>query len=451
MADPTALTQCILPYVISTCHRKICRRLKATTSQLYIKALNAVEIIEPSNRLLMNDRPSARELDNDCQFLLDYVLAGTKMHPDNVKIPELTKQANQARSNKPFKLYSKETYVEFHLIFKYILTGFDTALRDLQSDSTRSTKGLPTPASPKVNKLIYTVVGFGYALQALSQGSGFKVYLQSMSALLQQALDQLEDEPAPTTQTEDDDDLADELDSVHSSVESAGVEIPLWQRFLNWIQVVVNHFDAVDILIKYVTSPYFSHSGISLQFLSPPPTGPRLLPWQELFTKPNLFPTITLPDRHQKDQAKGKGKAMPHANVNNEEIFQFIKAALKDVAVLDQLEDAWPDNTKATALNLQALTTSKLPGWAPVATANLTRLKEVVRSTLGTDPVVGLIDQDIRKLRASAYFFEGLEDKNSFDGALHCEGCLAAILSPSGGVDEGLSMQFQVSCISHLF
>lgn len=145
MADPTALTQCILPYVISTCHRKICRRLKATTSQLYIKALNAVEIIEPSNRLLMNDRPSARELDNDCQFLLDYVLAGTKMHPDNVEILELTKQANQARSNKPFKLYSKETYVEFHLIFKYILTGFDTALRDLQSDSTRSTKGLQHP------------------------------------------------------------------------------------------------------------------------------------------------------------------------------------------------------------------------------------------------------------------------------------------------------------------
>ena len=116
MTDPTVLTHCILPYVISSCHRKMLRRFNATTSQLYIKALDKIGNFEPDNYLLMNAQPTPNEIDSDRQFLLDYVLAGTKMHP--IKIPELTKQANLAYNNKPFKLFNRSTCLEFHEVLK---------------------------------------------------------------------------------------------------------------------------------------------------------------------------------------------------------------------------------------------------------------------------------------------------------------------------------------------
>lgn len=45
---------------------------------------------------------------------------------------------------------------------------------------------------------------------------------------------------------------------------------------------MVGHFDAVEILVRYVTSPCFPYNSISVKILVAPPTDSALLPWSQL-------------------------------------------------------------------------------------------------------------------------------------------------------------------------
>lgn len=445
--DSSALIHCILPYVISTCHRKISLRLKAGVSKSYIKSLVGIEDFKLNETLLLDNQPTRGEIDNDRQFLIDYVLGGLKMHA--LKFPELVKQAELARDNKNFQLYSAGTCIEFHLLFKDILQNFGTALREL--GTARPVKQAPMPASAQVNKLVHRIIAYEYALQRLAQGFGLKMHLQTIMDLLQQALANLGNEGTQTTQTEDDD-WDDELNSVHPSTMSEGIEIPLWRKFLDWLKLIIAHFDAVDILIQYVTSPHFTHNGISIQFMTSPPTGPELLPWRRLFKDRNLFPIVTLPVRSQDGRVTARPKA--NSSASNEEILGFIEKALKTVSAAAEAAAAWRGgNIPETIAHFKRIENSNLPGWTRIATTNLLRLRNIAQDAQGNDPVVDeYITADIALLCSSTQFFNCLDDGKSFKGAVHCEACLASLLAPSAPViSEALSTQLQVSYISYPF
>ena len=61
--------------------------------------------------------------------------------------------------------------------------------------------------------------------------------------------------------------------------------------YVAWLRLIVGHFDAVEILSKFVHSNLFSYDSISIQIMLTPNTTPQKLEWRKLFTDPRYLPT----------------------------------------------------------------------------------------------------------------------------------------------------------------
>jgi len=449
-----SLYERLLSYVIGTCYPKIAHRLThKTLSQPYVWSLNQVNTVDVNNSFNVNkfnlDNPSrGRTLaraQSDRLFLTRFFLAAP-LEVQN-KFPTLLKQAEML-SNKDFQLYTKDTCAEFHGLLILLLERFEKCLKKL--GEMRGDKEVPTPCSKEFKESVELVMSCGYALQRLARGAALRMHLQTIAPLLihshlpsQKAMPM----PAPG-EAEEQEEFDADLKAVQPFVKvNGGVQIPLWESYIDWLRLIMVHFDAVEILDHYFTGKDWPGKVISIHILAAPPVGKRLLPWRELLDDSTLFPTKTKwdsPGRHAS------------ADITNAGILKFLDNAVDNASDSHTQASAvitwWGKRNLGSTINsLEKLKSSKLPGWEESATRLLDMLNGLQDVPEGGSSLDLAISNDILAISQSSRFFATLasiKPEKDFRGTLHCEALLASLLDETADVSKGLVAQMKVGYFS---
>ena len=101
-----------------------------------------------------------------------------------------------------------------------------------------------------------------------------------------------QEEPNEDLRVEFDEELRVVQPFIH--VEGTLTTLPLLTSYMDWLRLMLDHFNAVNILIKHITRPEFPYDSISIRILNAPHVDMASLPWWELFTDSTLFPYTTL-------------------------------------------------------------------------------------------------------------------------------------------------------------
>jgi hypothetical protein len=434
--NPSSLSKRLLRYVIATCYRKMIRRLgHRTLSQPYIQSLKQVTTFQFDESKL--DQASEGETANDRLFLLQFVLTGA-WRPCT-KFPKLIEQAKVAEDGKTFQLYTKDTCAEFHELLIELLLCFETSLNELAK--ARGDPKVPTQGSEEFKQKVGLVLFCGCALQQLAKGAALRAHLKTIAPLLKSwHLRARTLIPAPGEEQEE---LDDGLKAVQPFTSIEGIETPLWTSYIDWLRLMLAHFDAVGILVGYVTGPNFQHNTISIQILVTAPVDQHLLPWRELFTDSTLFPTETVWDPLS---------AKADAGISNISILEFLNNALEPFTTVNAVKTLWSKKElKLTIKNLENLKSSNFLGWGECATKLLVKLKGLDGLPELDSNLFHEISDDIQSLWESARFFASLGDAQDFSGTLHSEACLTSLLDKTTTVSRGILMQMKVGYVSNLF
>lgn len=425
----------ILLYVIATCFPKIRHRLlHETVSQPYIQSLRQLQVTDIQFDESKLDKASGIESENDRLFLETYVLsvAGAGLDFSN-RFPNIIEQAKLAGDEKPFQLYSNKTYAEFHELLIYLLESFVETL-DRLANSRGSSKS-PVEGTPEFKEILFSVMLNGYALHKLARGAALQMHLTIIAPLL------VNHPPTPATATraEEPDERDEDLKAVQPS------EKPLWRSYIDWLRLIVAHFDAVDILVRYVTGPLFPHKAISIRMLVAPDTGSDLLPWADLFADATLFPTHTVWPAFF---------TRTYTDKPNTVILQYLTEASTLASRIKSVKTHWTKHRndkgiKQARRDLAMVKASSLNAWAEFAekldialhlfqnktSKKPSELPHSEFSDLNFPDLIKQIDDDIHSFTASAAFFQFLAPKGiggdwneAFIGSLHCEAFLASFL-----------------------
>ena len=412
----------LLLYVISTCYPKMNRRINhKTLSMPYMTSLENVEAVPYHKSLHME--ASTDEKENDRLFLVKFLKPAIEANWFNKAIPKLYEQATLAEKSKPFQLYTEDTCMEFHFLLCDLLRQFKKSLKKLAE--SRKEVNVPTEGSNDFKGELFTVMLNGHGLQRISRGSALRMHLQNIAPLLNDHRDDRMSMPKfPKADGNEEgngfDECDEELKAVQPSVvTSEGVPMPLWQSYQDWLRLMVIHFDAVDVLEKYVKGPDFCYSTISIKILVPPPVNNTLLPWQELINDPTLFPT--------------KNSQDPRSTITNDEILKFLSNATKSdpgdalkwaVIAKRKWENRNADNT---IKQIKLFENSALPGFHDCAKKVLEMLR--AWKAQPSETLFRNITQSIQSLLDNAKFFNALKGIIEFKGTLHCEVCLISFLN----------------------
>ncbi|KAF8964834.1 hypothetical protein BDZ97DRAFT_1757742 [Flammula alnicola] len=140
------------------------------------------------------------------------------------------------------------------------------------------------------------------------------------------------------------------LKAIQPFLSIEGVEMPLWTSYINWLRLITAHFDAVDILIGYITGPLFQHETVSIQIVVALPVNGQMV-WDPLSAKAN-------------------------AGISNTGILEFLKKSLDPSSTAKVIKMMWSKkDVKLTITNLEKLKFSNLLGWRECATNLLVKLK----------------------------------------------------------------------------
>ena len=102
------------------------------------------------------------------------------------------------------------------------------------------------------------------------------------------------------------------------------IEIPLWESYMNYLKLLVAHFDAIDILHRYVVGTHFTgYSGVIIKVFPPPPVTRHLLSWKDLLRSKD-FP----------DSPKSGAGASASDELSNEDIITFLEKSKEKGALL---------------------------------------------------------------------------------------------------------------------
>jgi hypothetical protein len=413
-ANLTKLSDRLLLYVIAASYPKILRRIKHPTLSIpYITSLNQVKNFHFDES--MRSVASKEEIENDRLFLVKYLLTAVEESWLGLSTPNLCQQAKLAKQGDRFQLYTKDTCLEFHLLLSVLLTKFRKSLDDLSKSRGSEDSEEPTVGSEDFKTHLLAVMLDGYALQRIARGSALPMHVKTITPMLNNY--NLSTDEARGGGHEFD----AELEAVQPSViGEGGVRMDLWKSYVDWLKLIVVHFDAVDILLRHVTEPSFPFKSISIKILVPPPVDNALLPWQDLFTDSNLFPT--------------KNDQDPRSTKTNVEILGFLENATK-LNPKESLKQAraaktvWIDrDTDKTIKQLGLLMGSGLPGIHECAEKTHGRLKAKTDLSGNFDLE---ITRSIQSMLDNAKFFVDLLkmiEAPNFTGTLHCEACLASLL-----------------------
>ena len=441
--DASSLSVRLLRYVVATSYAKITRRLKhKTLSQPYIRSLKTVDTFNVVESEL--EQPTRQGTENDRLFLIKFF--STTPPEFQIRFPKLVERANKV-ADENFRLYTKDTCAEFHSLFILLLVRFEEHLEVL--GKTRGDGKVPTPCSKEFNIAVESVIKSGYALQRLAHGAALRMHLQTIGPSMRSNYLSKTEMPMPVAEEQEEFDV--DLKAVQPFVNVNGAaESRLWKSYIDWLRLIMVHFDAVEILVNYFTGPSCPRDAISIHILVPPYVDKRLLPWRELFNDSTLFPTKTTWDP----------LSVPASgNITNAGILQFLNNALGNASDSHTRASAviasWAKRDLVlTIKNLENLKSSKLPGWKESATRLLDMLKELQdMPELGSELDLD-ISNDIAAISQSGRFFSTLasiKPEQDFRGALHCEACLASLLRQTANVSEGLVAQMKVGYFSISF
>ena len=201
---------------------------------------------------------------------------------------------------------------------------------------------------------------------------------------------------------------------------------------------MVVYFDAMNILVSYVSQPKFDHN-ISIKILVAPPVDDALLLWKNLFNDPKLFPTIDQPLLKTDNEILFCLERATSSNPKHS--LEFANAALASWGKQDV-----PNTVK----NIKELQDSTLPGWHHSVATLFTILDASPYLTSSDDCT---ISNKIQLLCDGARSFLNLNGLY-FLGMLHSEACLVSLLVKditTAGEYYGILEQLKVGYVCVFF
>ena len=239
----------------------------------------------------------------------------------------------------------------------------------------------------------------------LTKGTAIKMHLDTIGPLLKSwndhhSLQMSMQEPGDNSEECDED-----VEAVCKSVKKA--DSPA-ESYLNWLRLLISHFDAISILIRYITGLEFQYEAISINIVVPPPVVPVLLLWQTLFSNATLFPTAPSLDSY--------------FDVNylttNANILDFVNCTLKALPWFKDAQEAWENGDKDVTIKcFQDLRTSKMKSWVKWAEKMLAKLNSNNSLYVWSTEIA----MEIQSACESTAFFTALAKDEGILGMLHCE------------------------------
>lgn len=278
----------LMKYTIATCHPKMIRRFDNGLSACYMESLRGVKdlLVKPE----VQSDIDAHKVVHD-RALLEEFVKYTDEIPDMLQtsIPKIKLICGQLPpKGKPFQLYTSETCMEFHNLLLELLDSFQLSLRKL-----KPFRGKPVHDPDLFRKLLRKILVYGFALLSIARGNAIEMHLQSIEGLLADHR-RANVKPSPMPEEEDmekDGTMAEEeLEVVQPLLSDTGLPMPLWKTYRDWLRLMVVHFDAVNILMRFVAHKSPSQTAISVKILVAPTVDNGLLSWSDLLNDPKLFP-----------------------------------------------------------------------------------------------------------------------------------------------------------------
>jgi len=423
--DPAVLSKRLQLHVIATCFPKMLRRFKQPASRLFIESLESVKAWEFDED--KRGQPSKKEIGNDREFVADYLLP-TEWRALVGEIPNLINQAKLVgdKTKTVERLYTQETCMEFHKVLIYVIKDFMNSLNALQGAKPNAL----TRGTEDFKKKVLRAAVSGYMLQKLTKGAAIKMHLNTIAPLLKSWND-CHSQTSMSTQgpIENSEERDEDIEAVCESVKKGD---SLATSYLDWLRLLVTHFDAISVLVGYVTGPEFNCEAISIEIVVAPRVEPILLPWRTLFSDATLFPITTPLD-------------FPlTGTTTNAAILKFLNQALETLPQFKVARDAWSRGDKdATIRCFEKLMTSKVKSWVKCA--------ERMLAMLSNDSFSDDITTEIQSMCKSTAFFDALAADKGFSGTLHCEACLASLLAKDSLASKEILARMKVSQVSDLF
>ncbi|KIJ96413.1 hypothetical protein K443DRAFT_682330, partial [Laccaria amethystina LaAM-08-1] len=304
---PGKLSRKLSQYIAAQSRRRIARRFRnQSLSQPYYDSLKRVKDVPPlplHRKQATNHRPGAAKLDKD-EYDSDRRFLKYFLGPYNDKecttsldtpIEHLLKMVDESMTGSGnIELYTNDTRTEFHHLLLFLLLRFEES----------------------VEQLSY----YAYALLRLARGRAFRMHLENIEHLL--------DDPRHPSAGASTDDYNEEHDHAQQEEDFDGVLLPQkLKSYVAWLRLIVGHFDAVEILARFVKSSSFPYQSIFIQILNPPLTGEDKLDWQKLFTDgPLPDGLLAIKDRNVKEGKCKKTGEYPEIDALRDKLEQHPSA-----------------------------------------------------------------------------------------------------------------------------
>jgi hypothetical protein len=353
--EPMSVPAVFQDYITAACAWKMERRFDDPLSAPFMESFDGSDLSFEFRDNVYSHKDTKSDL-YLCE-ILDHInglpdFAGT--------VPALLARKEVVGLGRPFELYTAETCAEFHQLLCRLLLYFPEALNILQAtreavkqaaDSGRSSQSHrksnknrhPTQAALGTTPEDFThaldaAVCFGRWLHALVQSRALEAHLRVLehSGKLRK--------PGKVGRggggaEEPDVDLQGVYVKTRQNDGGQEIKIPLWESYMNWLKLLVAHFDAIDILHRHVIGKHFTgYSGVIIRVFPPPPVTRHLLGWRDLL-RSACFP----------DSPKSGTGTSASVELSNENIITFLEKSMEKGALLQdakrRLQKCGPDVT----------------------------------------------------------------------------------------------------------
>jgi len=417
----------LLRYAIATCYPKINHRLNDCVSESYIRTLTLLKEFSFDPKLQRDKRMT--EFQNDWTFL-NHILrfnSNTSAVTVTVPIPRITDlyRLHQGDAELEFELYTCDTCKEFHCLLVNLLVSFRTSIQGLSTSATDK-------KYEEFKNHLDTAIFTGFALLTMAKGRAFQMHMQTIEGSL---MDFKQSIPVPNVvlneedsegeeEEEDSEDLTEELEAIPQRSREPK---PLRKIYRDWLQLMVVHFHAADVLFGYINSVLEIFDTISVKILVPPTINRALLNLEEILT--------------DEDIAFPKADINFKSDPNNKDISQFILLATKSLSDAQSLGKTVFLIGKDWESRKDALVIQKLDKVIKVAGErkweSICDVSKNIRDQVKTNPPqVGEVADDILSLHKELCTLRDdlrlpFRFRTKLKGSLHCEACLASMLSPT--------------------
>jgi hypothetical protein len=312
----------------------------------------------------------------------------------------------------------------------------------LEAMESTQDKGKSSELFKKAAERVYV---YGYALQRLAHGAALRMHLQSIPPNL------LQSNFSPQTQTDTpmpapgDAEEREESDVELKAVQpfahvNGSVETRLWKSYVDWLRLIIVHFDSVNVLADYFTRPGIPDEPVTIHILLPAEVSKKLLPWRELFADAKLFPTETTSEDPK------------HVDITNPDLLKFLTTAVDKIPtshthVKALITGRANRNLPSIVESLRKLESSPMPCWGVSATNLLSLLAGSTVVPPRNSPLDRDVSSVVTAISQSATFFNALasmQPDNDFRGTLHCEAFLVSLLHDAAISNQGFAAQMKV-------